>query len=52
MSDVACTQSYIYNDSFVGDNGLDVYLSMNPPNDRPIYIESVEFEYNSTEYTL
>ena len=51
MSDAACNQWYTYDDHFVGDNGLDVFLSMNSPYDSPIPIKSVEFEYNLTEYT-
>ena len=51
MSDDGCTQSYTYGDSFVGDNGFDVYLSMDSPYDSPVIIESVKFEYNSTNYT-
>ena len=59
VTDEECSSSYTYNGpvdyssiNFVGDNGLDVYLSMNSPYDFPIIIESLKFVYNPTNTTL
>ena len=55
LGDDECSASYLYHiylgDMFIGDLGLDVYLSMNSPYDIPIIIQSLEFEYNVSEPT-
>ena len=56
ISDDECSASYMYHmymgDMFVGNQGLDIYLSMNSPYDIPIIIESLVFEYNVREPTM
>ena len=44
--------SFRYSSSFEGGHGLDIYLSMNSPNDAPIIIGSVDFEYSPDGVTL
>ena len=49
LDDGKCSEWYFYMDHFVGNNGLNIYLSMNSPYDSSIIIESFQFEYNVTE---